>query len=603
MKSAIPTRSAIDFDGLVACVLLSFLGVFGNYIHIELFFSVDFLFGGVAVLLAMSILGWHAGSFVGFIASLYTYVLWGHPYAILIFTCEAIVVGFLSQRKRWSLTSSEVAYWFTIGIPLVYYCYHGRMGVPGLSAWTIALKQASNGLFCAFLVSAILFLPIVHQLTSRLDRVPPRPLQGVLVELTIAFAFFAMLFSISLDSNLARKEAENTVYGQLKMVAENTLNQVAVWQQWNGNNTKLLADLVRTQYYPIELTITLESKHPDFRIEHNSGASSIAPMEFSTVHYIRDRLDQYFPVGDMPSMKRWSQSVYQWRVPPSGSSPWSLTIASSAAPQITKLEALYSAKLLRLLATTGAIVLLSNVTAYILSQPIVRLNQVLTDPQSFLWAGLSADRAAESEDSFEEQSRPERSGLGSVNTIREFRNLDHHLRRWVNDWQQQLDALTYRNAQLDRLVLMASEDYEKQARIARQYEQASIETRQRLNAIVQYAPIVMIEWRLDRSILAWNPAAEKLFGYTSVEVLGRDLFSTILPDREAIAMLHAWQNLVDLTGGHHSTHETITKEGKAVICDWFNRPILTRGGAIVSIISVLREVAIVDQSGFLSKSG
>jgi len=636
-RSTSPSLPPLRFnlDSIVALVLLSLLGLFGNYIHIELFFGIDFLFGDVAVLLAVSLLGWCAGSVVGFIAGLYTYVLWDHPYAVLIFTCEAIVVGFLSQRKHWSLTSSEVAYWFTIGIPLVYYCYHGQIGLPSLAAWTIALKQASNALFCAFLVSAILFLPIVYRLTSRLDRVPPRPLQGVLAELTLAFAFFAMLFSISLDSNLARKEAESLVYQQLKLVAENTLNQVNVWQQWNGNNTKLLADLIRTQQYPLELTITLASDNPRFYVQHYNGELPTRPLEFSTVRYIHDRLDQYFPVGKMPTATRWRQSVYQWRVPPRGSSSWNLTITTSAAPQITKLDKLYSSQLLRLLATTGVIVLLANATAYVISRPIVRLNQALTDRQSYLWAGLSTDHARESVDNPEKPAgqltfrawplaiepthrlpeadvrSPEiastpmvvppvvtapqsarRFQLDSLRTIREFRNLDHYTRQWVSDWQQQLDALIRRNAKLDRLVHTASEDYEIQARLAMQCEQATIEMRQRLNAIVHHAPIIVIEWRLDRSILAWNPAAEKRLGYTQAEVLGRDLFGTILPDREAKAMLNTWKNLVDLTGGHHSTHETLTKDGRSLICDWFNRPILTRGGSIVSVISVLQEVAL-----------
>ena len=631
-----PSSFRFNFDSFVALVLLCLLGLFGNYIRIELFFGIDFLFGDVAVMLAISLLGWYAGSLVGLVASLYTYVLWSHPYAILIFTCEAIVVGFLSQRKRLSLTSSEVVYWFTIGIPLVYYCYHGRMGLPGLAAWTIALKQASNAIFCAFLVSAVLFLPIIHRLTSRLDRVPPRPLQGVLVELTLAFTFFAMLFSISLDSNLARKEAESLVYQQLKLVADNTLSQVNVWQQWDGHNIKLLADLIRTQQYPLELTLTLRADSPEFYIQHYNGASPTRPLEFSTIRYIHDRLDQYFPVGKMPTANRWRQSVYQWRVPPSGSSPWNLTITTSAAPQITKLDVLYSSQLLRLLATTGVIVLLANVTAYIVSRPIVRLNQALANPQSYLWAGLSTDQVGDDPDPQEDRpvwaSPPEtfsfaspspqpftnaevkssnpklmpitastivtvpraaqRFALDSVRTIREFRNLDRYTRQWVREWQQQLDALTRRYAKLDRLVQTASEDYETQVKLANQCEQAAMEIRQRLNAIVYHAPIVVIEWRLDRSILAWNPAAEKRLGYSQTEVLGRDLFSTILPDREAKAMLNTWQNLVDLTGGHHSTHETLTKDGRSLICDWFNRPILTRSGAIVSVLSVLQEVTV-----------
>jgi PAS domain S-box-containing protein len=637
----------INFGTIVAIVLLSLLGLLGNYIHVELFFGVDFLFGGVAVLLTMSVLGWRPSILVGAIASTYTYVLWGHPYAILIFTCEAIVVGFLSQRKYWSLASSEVAYWFTIGIPLVYYCYHGRMGLPDFSAWAIALKQASNGLFCAFLVGAILLIPAIQRWITRLNRVPPRPLRNVLVELTLAFTFFALLFNISVDSTLAKEQAEDTVYQQLKMVADNTLNQVEIWQQWDGNNLQLLADLIRTQQYPIDLAITLEASNPDFRVKHFSGTFSAPPQEFSTVRYIRDRLDQYFPVGNMPTMKRLRQSVYQWQVPPSGSSPWSLTITSSAAPQITALEKLYSQKLLRLLAITGVVVLLANATAFMISRPIARLNQVLADPLSSLWAtGLLANLTKETEQTADEEDRiadpllevnagrfaepikvvdtashPEvnlasshvtsnaspqsavsnpvpvmqRTGfldLGSTSAILEFRSLDRYIRQWIYDWQQQLRILTRDKIELETLNQTMSTKLDETAQGMMQREQDIVEARQRLSAIVQNSPIVVIEWQTDRSISAWNPAAEKLFGYSPTEVLGRDLFSVILPDREAKSMLNTWQTLVDLTGGYRSTHETVTKDGRIVICDWFNRPVMARSGEIVCIISVLQIVLL-----------
>ena len=645
MKLGMQLPSRLNFGTLVALVLLSLLGLFGNYLHIELFFGVDFLFGGVAVLTTISVLGWFPGILVGAIASLYTYVLWSHPYAVVIFTCEAIVVGFLVQRKRWSLAASEVMYWFAIGIPLVCYLYHGRMGLPLFSAWAIALKQATNGLFCAFLVSAILLIPAIQRSIMRINRVPPRPLKNVLVELTIAFTFFALLFNISVDSQLARNQAEDAVYQQLRMVANNTLNQVHMWQQWDGRNTQLLADLVRTQQYPLDLVITLEASEPDFRIKHFSGKFSQPPSEFSTVRSVRDRLEQYFPIGQMPRAKRFRQSVYQWRVSPSGSSPWSLTITSSAEPQIVALEHLYSQNLLRLLAIMSFVMLLAHTTASMISQPIIRLNQVLAHLQSSYWTSVSglttSNEIAPQEDELRtlnpwfkdhnfptsghqdtgligathlaidpnhaSSTTPESSPffaispqeqeadsieLGAHSAILEFRNLDRFIHQWVDDWRQELGTLRVRNAELNARYQATLRQLDDMAENMTQFERDALEVRQRLIAIVQYAPIAVIEWRLDRSIAVWNPAAEKLLGYAASDVLGHDLFSVIVPDREAKSMLNTWKNLMDLTGDHHSTHQTITKDGRTVVCDWFNRPVMANNGTIISIISVLQEVLL-----------
>jgi PAS domain S-box-containing protein len=149
-----------------------------------------------------------------------------------------------------------------------------------------------------------------------------------------------------------------------------------------------------------------------------------------------------------------------------------------------------------------------------------------------------------------------------------------------------------RNAELNARYQATLRQLDDMAENMTQFERDALEVRQRLIAIVQYAPIAVIEWRLDRSIAVWNPAAEKLLGYAASDVLGHDLFSVIVPDREAKSMLNTWKNLMDLTGDHHSTHQTITKDGRTVVCDWFNRPVMANNGTIISIISVLQEVLL-----------
>jgi PAS domain S-box-containing protein len=162
----------------------------------------------------------------------------------------------------------------------------------------------------------------------------------------------------------------------------------------------------------------------------------------------------------------------------------------------------------------------------------------------------------------------------------------------VDDWRQELGTLRVRNAELNARYQATLRQLDDMAENMTQFERDALEVRQRLIAIVQYAPIAVIEWRLDRSIAVWNPAAEKLLGYAASDVLGHDLFSVIVPDREAKSMLNTWKNLMDLTGDHHSTHQTITKDGRTVVCDWFNRPVMANNGTIISIISVLQEVLL-----------
>jgi PAS domain-containing protein len=44
-----------------------------------------------------------------------------------------------------------------------------------------------------------------------------------------------------------------------------------------------------------------------------------------------------------------------------------------------------------------------------------------------------------------------------------------------------------------------------------------------LEAVVQHSPVAIIVINPDATVRAWNPGAEKLFGYTAQEAIGRDI--------------------------------------------------------------------------------
>lgn len=95
---------------------LSLAGILGNFVNVPLFFGVDFVFGSIAAFVAIALLGPAPGIVVAAIAGACTILLWGHPYAAIIFTLEACFVALMGRRTG-QLTLADAAYWLGLGIP------------------------------------------------------------------------------------------------------------------------------------------------------------------------------------------------------------------------------------------------------------------------------------------------------------------------------------------------------------------------------------------------------------------------------------------------------------------------------------------------------
>ncbi|MCH9013658.1 MAG: PAS domain S-box protein [Proteobacteria bacterium] len=141
----------------VLLLALAGLGLAGNYLSVPMFFGVDFLFGSIAVLVAVRLSGAVWGLPVAALAAGYTFVLWGHPYAVIIFTAEAFVVGFFTCRfKRENLVLVDAGFWLLLGLPMVWVFYSYSLGMDPTAVQLIMLKQGINGIFNALIANILL---------------------------------------------------------------------------------------------------------------------------------------------------------------------------------------------------------------------------------------------------------------------------------------------------------------------------------------------------------------------------------------------------------------------------------------------------------------
>ncbi|MEJ5261163.1 MAG: PAS domain S-box protein [Ignavibacterium sp.] len=109
---------------------------------------------------------------------------------------------------------------------------------------------------------------------------------------------------------------------------------------------------------------------------------------------------------------------------------------------------------------------------------------------------------------------------------------------------------------------------------------------QRLQLHLERIPLAYLILDSNFKIKFFNPEAEKIFGYKNSEVRGKDPYDFLIPESS--------KQLVDekkrrwLLGDMNANgiNENITKDGKIILCEWYNTPILDENGNLVEVISM-----------------
>lgn len=115
------------------------------------------------------------------------------------------------------------------------------------------------------------------------------------------------------------------------------------------------------------------------------------------------------------------------------------------------------------------------------------------------------------------------------------------------------------------------------------------ESEQRLTSLVQQTPLAVIEWNKDFEVSEWNLAAEKIFGYTRQEAVGKHA-KLIIPAEYHAHVDAIWQGLLSQTGGTRSTNGNMTKDGRFIVCDWYNSPLINTNGETTGVVSIVEDI-------------
>jgi len=204
-------------------VVLIGLGIAGNILKIELFFNIDFLFGSLFTLIVLQFFGLVPAILAAAIISSWTFVLWNHPYAIIIQTTEAAVVGWLTTRRNMKLIVADVLYWSCCGMPLVVLFYLGIMNVSMQALLIVMLKQTVNGIMNALFARMIAIGIIMHY------RHTPVSMRDIVQVSSFFILLVPIVVLIAIESRIDKSRLDTHIQTTLRQQSSQLLYLIELW--------------------------------------------------------------------------------------------------------------------------------------------------------------------------------------------------------------------------------------------------------------------------------------------------------------------------------------------------------------------------------------
>jgi PAS domain S-box-containing protein len=120
-------------------------------------------------------------------------------------------------------------------------------------------------------------------------------------------------------------------------------------------------------------------------------------------------------------------------------------------------------------------------------------------------------------------------------------------------------------------------------------EEALRSANQKLRMHFEQTPMAVIEWDLDFRVKHWNPAALRIFGYSDEEAVGQH-GSFLVPEAFHQQVDEIWQALLKRSGGERSTNKNVCKDGRTILCEWYNTPLIDDRGVCTGVASLVLDI-------------
>jgi PAS domain S-box-containing protein len=113
---------------------------------------------------------------------------------------------------------------------------------------------------------------------------------------------------------------------------------------------------------------------------------------------------------------------------------------------------------------------------------------------------------------------------------------------------------------------------------------------QRLESFVNEMPLGCIVWDQDGRVIDWNPAAERIFGWSDAEAFQQRYTELLAPEAGREAAEKLWSALLSGATARRQS-EARTKSRGIIECEWFHAALLDPAGRTVAVASIVQDVS------------
>lgn len=124
----------------------------------------------------------------------------------------------------------------------------------------------------------------------------------------------------------------------------------------------------------------------------------------------------------------------------------------------------------------------------------------------------------------------------------------------------------------------------------RKAQEFLMKSEQKLRLHAHQAALAFVEWDLSFRVVEWNPAAERIFGYSRQEALGRHAASLIAGERSCDTVATLWKRLLVDKHGAKVTIENRTRDGRNIVCEWYYTPLVDAQDTVLSVMTLAQDV-------------